>query len=57
MDHVKYLGYFLELETRVINGLKDAEKRFNYLIELLELMDKKEIRASYKDLLMIKNKK
>lgn len=57
LDHVKYLGYFLELETRVINGLKDAEKRFNYLIELLELMDKKEIRASYKDLLMTKNKK
>lgn len=54
LDYVQGLGYFLELETRVVNGLKDAEKRFNYLLDLLDLRSKKEIRASYKDLLMKK---
>ena len=52
LDYVKNLGYFLELETKVIKGLTDAEKRFNYVLDLLKLQDKKEIRASYKDLLM-----
>jgi predicted adenylyl cyclase CyaB len=52
LDYVKHLGYFLELETKVIHELKDAEKRFNYLLDLLNLRDKKEIRASYKDLLI-----
>lgn len=56
LDYVKGLGYFLELETRVLNGLKDAEKRFNYLLGLLDLRSKEEIRASYKDLLLTKNK-
>lgn len=56
LDYVQGLGYFLELETRVINGLNDAEKRFNYLLDLLELRSKKEIRASYKDLLLAKKK-
>ncbi len=57
LDHVSGLGYFLELETRVLNGLKDAEKRFAEMINLLKLDNKKEIRASYKDLLISKNKK
>ncbi len=57
LDHVKNLGYFVELETRVLNGLKDAEKRFKYLLDALKLRDKKEIRASYKDLLLKKRKK
>ena len=52
LDYVKSLGYFLELETKVINRLKDAEKRFNNLLDLLKLRDIKEIRASYKDLLI-----
>jgi predicted adenylyl cyclase CyaB len=56
LDYVQGLGYFLELETRVTNGLKDAEKRFNFLLELLNLKSKKEIRASYKDLLIAKKK-
>jgi adenylate cyclase class IV len=56
LDYVRGLGYFLELETRVANGLRDAEKRFNYLLDLLDLRSKKEIRASYKDLLMAKKK-
>ena len=54
LDYVKNLGYFLELETKVVDKLKDAEKRFNYLLDLLNLRDKKEIRASYKDLLISK---
>lgn len=57
LDYVSGLGYFLELETRVLNGLKDAEKRFAEMISLLKLDNKKEIRASYKDLLISKNKK
>lgn len=56
LDYVQGLGFFLELETRVTNGLKDAEKRFNYLLDLLNLKSKKEIRASYKDLLIAKKK-
>ncbi len=56
LDFVQGLGYFLELETKVTKGLNDAEKRFNYLLDLLELRSKKEIRASYKDLLMAKKK-
>ena len=55
LDYVKNLGCFLELETVVLNGLKDAEKRFNHLLDLLNLRDKKEIRASYKDLLITLN--
>jgi predicted adenylyl cyclase CyaB len=56
LDFVQGLGYFLELETRVVKGLKDAEKRFEYLLNLLDLKSKKEIRASYKDLLISKKK-
>lgn len=57
LDKVKGLGSYLELETRVVNGLKDAEKRFNYLFDLLELKKYKEIRNSYKNLLMNKIQK
>ena len=57
LDYVKGLGCFLELETRVVKGLKDAEKRFTFMMDLLKLRDKKEIRASYKDLLLLKDKK
>jgi len=57
LDYVRGLGCFLELETRVINGLTDAEKRFSFMMDLLKLRDKKEIRASYKDLLLAKDKK
>lgn len=56
LDYVKHLGYFLELETKVVKGLKDAEKRFNHLLDLLQLRDKNELRMSYKDLLMAKAK-
>ncbi|MBK7629322.1 MAG: class IV adenylate cyclase [Ignavibacteriales bacterium] len=57
LDYVSGLGYFLELETRVLSGLKDAEKRFDEMMSLLKLGGKKEIRTSYKDLLLTKNKK
>ena len=57
LDYVKGLGCFLELETRVINGLADAEKRFSFMMDLLKLRNKTEIRASYKDLLLDKDKK
>jgi predicted adenylyl cyclase CyaB len=55
LDNVKGLGCFLELETRVISSLADAEKRFSFMMDLLRLRDKKEIRASYKDLLLAKD--
>lgn len=54
LDGVKKLGQFLELETKVLNGSEDAEVRFNYLVDLLRLRRKREIRASYKDLLIKK---
>lgn len=57
LDFIKGLGYFLELETKVLNGLKDAGKRFSDVKNLLQLNDKKEIRSSYKDLLLEKFKK
>lgn len=56
LDKVKGLGNFLELETIVVSGLKDAEKRFNNMIAILELGSKKQIRASYRDLLVEKKK-
>lgn len=52
LDKVDKLGYFLELETRVINGLRDAEKRFNYLVELLELKKYPVLRDTYRNLLI-----
>ncbi len=52
LDKVNNLGKFLELETRVINGKADAKKRFEKIISLLKLDESKQIRKSYKDLLM-----
>lgn len=56
LDKVDKLGYFLELETRVVNGLRDAEKRFNYLVNLLDLKKYPEIRNTYRNLLLEKIK-
>jgi len=55
LDKVKGLGTFIELETVVVNGLKDAEKRFNKIINMLNLNTENQIRASYRDLLIRKN--
>ena len=52
LDTVKYLGQFLELETLVINGKVDAKKRYAKIISLLKLDESKQIRKSYRDLLM-----
>jgi adenylate cyclase class 2 len=52
LDTVKFLGKFLELETLVINGKVDAKKRFEKIISLLKLDEAKQIRKSYRDLLM-----
>jgi len=55
LDTVKKLGKYLELETLVIKGKSDAQKRFKHIMDLLELKDLPEIRKSYRDL-MIENK-
>ena len=52
LDTVNNLGKFLELETLVINGKADAKKRFAKIISLLKLDESKQIRKSYRDLLM-----
>lgn len=54
LDEVKGLGSFLELETLVINGKEDAEKRFKEIIKLLGLKTENEIRKSYRDLMLEK---
>jgi len=56
LDSVKGLGYFLELETLVVKGKADARKRYNNTIKLLELDKYEELRKSYRDLIMKKNK-
>lgn len=54
LDKVKGLGSFIELETLVIDDLRNAENRFNEMVEILELDTKSQIRASYRDLLLDK---
>lgn len=51
LDTVKGLGLFLELETVVDKGLKDAEIRFREIVGLLNLDISKQIKSSYKNLL------
>jgi predicted adenylyl cyclase CyaB len=57
LDTVRSLGSFLELETLVINGKADARKRFNTILELLGLDLSKQIRKSYRDLLLERSSK
>ncbi len=57
IDAVKNLGFFLELETLVFdNDKKDAKKRFDEVVNTLQLDVKSQIRKSYRDLI-IQNKK
>ncbi|HKI77686.1 MAG TPA: class IV adenylate cyclase [Ignavibacteriaceae bacterium] len=56
LDKVKNLGTFIELETLVLSGKKNASKRFYKIIDLLHLDLKKQIKKSYRDLLIEKNK-
>ena len=51
LDEVKELGSFLELETIVLDGKEDAEKRFNEIVGLLNLDVSKQIKKSYKNLI------
>lgn len=52
LDKVKSLGNFLELETLVINNKSDAKRRFEKIKNLLKLDESKQIRKSYRDLLI-----
>lgn len=54
LDKVKGLGSFIELETLVTDDLKNAEKQFNKMVEILDLDIKSQIRASYRDLFLDK---
>jgi len=56
LDKVKTLGSFIELETLVIKDKKDAEKRFVDIVNFLELDLSKQLRLSYRDLLLRKRK-
>lgn len=57
LDKVKGLGYFLELETLVLNGKKDAQKRFDYMVKVLKLDFDNQIRSSYRNLMKKKDRK
>jgi predicted adenylyl cyclase CyaB len=58
LDTVKGLGQFLELETLVLKkGRKDAEKRFDYMVNTLDLDVKGQIRSSYRTLMLKTSKK
>jgi adenylate cyclase, class 2 len=52
IDNVKGLGTFVELETLVLNGKTDAAERFDKIVTLLALNRKREIRKSYRDLML-----
>ena len=52
LDYVKSLGNFLELETLVLNGKADAKKRYNDIINLLQLVKYESIRKSYRNLMI-----
>jgi adenylate cyclase class 2 len=55
LDNVNGLGKYLELETLVLNGLEDAKKRFDYIVDKLKLNLNNQIKNSYK-ILVEKNK-
>lgn len=52
IDQVKGLGDFLELETLVVDGKKEASVRFSQLKSLLSINEEKEIKKSYRNLLI-----
>lgn len=52
LDSVKQLGNFLELETVVVNGQKDARKEFENVFNSLSLFKYKELRTSYRNLML-----
>lgn len=52
LDVIKKLGNYLELETLVLNGKRDAKKRFDEMVEILDLDLSKQIRKSNRDLML-----
>ena len=54
LDTVQGLGTFMEFETLVINGMDDARKRFKFLIKKFEIDITKQIKCSYRDLILNK---
>ncbi len=52
LDEVKGLGKFLELETLMVSTRRDAGIRFKEIIKLLNLDLSKQIRTSYKFLML-----
>lgn len=52
LDTVKNLGNFMEFETLVTNGKDDAKSRFNFLVDKFNLDTKKQIKCSYRDLIL-----
>lgn len=57
LDDVKSLGYFLELETILTGSRADAKKRFSEIVRVLGLDTGKQIKKSYRDLLIEKKNK
>ncbi len=57
LDKVKKLGNFIELETKVISSKKDAQQRFKFLLNALQIDPKEQLRLSYHDLLLQIGKK
>lgn len=54
LDEVKNLGEFLELETVVKDNMQESKKEFDEVVELLKLDVSKQIKSSYRTLLMNK---
>jgi predicted adenylyl cyclase CyaB len=53
LDEVEVLGSYLELETLVLEGKEEAKIRFEKIIAILELDTSKQIKKSYRDLLLL----
>ena len=53
LDEVKTLGSYLELETLLLKGKEEAKVRFEKIIAILELDTSKQIKKSYRDLLLV----
>jgi len=54
LDEVKGLGKYLELETLLVAGKRDAVKRFTYVKKMLGIEYEEQIRASYRNLILSK---
>jgi adenylate cyclase, class 2 len=54
LDIVKNLGTFMEFETLVLEGKEDAKERFNFLVTQFGINTNKQIKCSYRDLIIKK---